>query len=72
MFSDGEAIYPQRYIEDLVMRMRRYGVAIASGVAEYEVSGSFSPRGSVGELWMLNGLKLLDLGIRKIMVLRRI
>jgi glycosyltransferase involved in cell wall biosynthesis len=45
MFSDGEAIYPQRYIEELVMRMRRYGVAIASGVAEYEVSGSFSPRG---------------------------
>jgi glycosyltransferase involved in cell wall biosynthesis len=45
MFSDGEAIYPINYIEEIAKRMENDDVVIASGVAEDEVSRSFSPRG---------------------------
>ena len=45
MFSDGEALYPSNYIEEVVRRMKDGEVTLASGVAEGEVSRSFSPRG---------------------------
>lgn len=45
MLSDGEAIYPSNYIEEIARRMRNEGIVLASGVAESEVSRSFSPRG---------------------------
>lgn len=45
MFSDGEAIYPSNYIEEIVRRMKCCKVTVASGMAEHEASRSFSPRG---------------------------
>ena len=45
MFSDGEALYPSNYIEEVAKRMKDGEVTLASGVAEGEVSRSFSPRG---------------------------
>jgi len=45
MFSDGEAIYPPNYIEEVAKRMKNSDIVLASGVAEGEVSRSFSPRG---------------------------
>jgi len=45
MFSDGEAVYPLNYIEEIIKRMKNCDIALASGVAEGEVSRSFSPRG---------------------------
>jgi glycosyltransferase involved in cell wall biosynthesis len=45
MISGGEAIYPPNYIEEIIKRMRKDNVTIASGVAEGEPSRSFSPRG---------------------------
>jgi len=45
MVSDGEAVYPLNYIDEITKRMRDEGIVLASGVAEGEVSRSFSPRG---------------------------
>ena len=45
MLSDGEAIYPSKYIEEIARRMRNEYIVLASGVAEGEISRSFSPRG---------------------------
>ena len=45
MFSDGEALYPLNYIEKITKKMKKENVTLASGVAEGEVSRSFSPRG---------------------------
>jgi glycosyltransferase involved in cell wall biosynthesis len=45
MFSDGEALYPSSYVEEIVKRMKNECVTLASGMAESEVSRSFSPRG---------------------------
>jgi glycosyltransferase involved in cell wall biosynthesis len=45
MLSDGEPIYPSDYIEEIIKRMKNCDIALASGVAEGEVSRSFSPRG---------------------------
>lgn len=45
MFSDGEDLYPLNYIEEIIKRMKDGYVVLASGVAEGEVSSSFSPRG---------------------------
>jgi len=45
MFSDGEAVYPSYYIEEIAKRMKADGIVLASGVAEGEVSRSASPRG---------------------------
>jgi glycosyltransferase involved in cell wall biosynthesis len=44
MFSDGEAVYPLNYIEEITGRMVN-NIAVASGVAEGETTRSFSPRG---------------------------
>ncbi len=46
LFSDGEVVYPLHYIEEIIKRMKDGDVVLASGVAEGEVSRSFSPRGS--------------------------
>ena len=40
-----QAIYPPNYIEEITKRMRNEGIVLASGVADGEVSRSFSPRG---------------------------
>lgn len=45
MFSDGEAVYPLNYIEEITKRMKNSDIVLASGVAEGEASRSFSPRG---------------------------
>jgi len=45
MFSDGEVVYPLNYIEEIIKRMKDSDIILASGVAEGEVSRSFSPRG---------------------------
>jgi len=45
LFSDGEAAYPLNYIEEIIKRMKDGDVILTSGVAEGEVSRSFSPRG---------------------------
>jgi glycosyltransferase involved in cell wall biosynthesis len=45
MFSDGEVLYPSNYIEEIIKRMKDSDITLASGVAEGEVSRSFSPRG---------------------------
>jgi len=45
MFSDGEAVYPLDYIEEITKRMKNDQIALASGVAEGEASRSSSPRG---------------------------
>ena len=45
MLSDGESVYPPDYIEKIIKRMKNHDIAVASGVAEGEVSRSFSPRG---------------------------
>jgi glycosyltransferase involved in cell wall biosynthesis len=45
MFSDGEAVYSPNYINDIINRMKSGIITLASGVAEGEVSRSFSPRG---------------------------
>jgi glycosyltransferase involved in cell wall biosynthesis len=46
MFSDGEALYPSNYIQEIARRMKDGFITLASGVAESEISRSFSPRGS--------------------------
>ena len=45
LISGADAVYPSNYVEEVVRRMRREGVVLASGVAESEVSRSLSPRG---------------------------
>ena len=45
MISGADAVYPSNYVEELVSRMENGGVVLASGVAEGEVSRSWSPRG---------------------------
>lgn len=45
MFSDGEAVYPSHYIEELTKKMSGGEIVLASGVAEGEASRSSSPRG---------------------------
>jgi len=45
MFSDGDALYPLNYIEEVTKRMKHSNVVLASGIAEGEASRSFSPRG---------------------------
>jgi len=45
MLSDGEALYPPNYIEEITKRMTGGDIALASGVAEGETSRSLSPRG---------------------------
>ena len=57
LFSDGEAAYPLNYIEKIIKRMKDGDVILASGVAEGEVSRSFSPRGCgrvVNAKWFRN------------------
>lgn len=45
MFSDGEAVYPSHYIEELTKKMSSAEIVLASGIAEGEASRSSSPRG---------------------------
>ena len=45
MISGADAVYPSNYVGELVSRMENRGVVLASGVAEGEVSRSWSPRG---------------------------
>lgn len=58
IFSDGEAVYPSDYVEEITKRMRSGKIALASGVAEGEVSRSSSPRGCgrvVDAKWFRSG-----------------
>jgi len=45
MFSDGEVTYSSNYVEEIIKEMKRNNIVLTSGVAEGEVSRSFSPRG---------------------------
>jgi len=45
MISGADAVYPSNYVGELVSRMENEGIVLASGVAEGEVSRSWSPRG---------------------------
>lgn len=46
VFSGADTIYPSTYLEEIVRRMRKQNVCLASGVAEDETSRSLSPRGT--------------------------
>lgn len=45
LISGADAVYPSNYVEEVVNRMEKGHVVLASGVAEGEVSRSLSPRG---------------------------
>ena len=45
LISGADAVYPSCYVEEVVNRLEKSGVVLASGVAEGEVSRSLSPRG---------------------------
>lgn len=45
LISGADAVYPSNYVEEVVNRMEKEHVVLASGVAEGEVSRSLSPRG---------------------------
>lgn len=45
LISGADAVYPSNYVEEVINRMERECIVLASGVAEGEVSRSLSPRG---------------------------
>ena len=45
LISGADDVYPPRYVEDLINRMRKERVVLASGLAEGESSRSLAPRG---------------------------
>ena len=45
MISGADAVYPQNYVEEIITRMKKENIVLASGIAENEVSRSLSPRG---------------------------
>lgn len=45
LISGADAVYPSNYVEEVINRMERECVVLASGVAEGEISRSLSPRG---------------------------
>ncbi len=46
LISGADTIYPLDYVEEIISRMKKGRIFIASGVAEGETSRSLSPRGS--------------------------
>lgn len=46
LISGADSVYPVNYVEEVINRMEKEGVVLASGIAEGEVSRSLSPRGS--------------------------
>ena len=46
LISGADSVYPVNYVEEVIKRMEKEGSVLASGIAEGEVSRSFSPRGS--------------------------